>query len=75
MPKFTSIEKGKLLSERQFFTSGNNKNCVEIHYNPEAATLEYFQQHIAGAVGNMWRRQYEENMKANKEARHENVKI
>ena len=27
------------------------------------------------AVGNMWRTQYEENMKANKEARHENVKI
>ena len=30
------------------------KYSVQIHYNPEAATLEYFQQHIAWAVGNMW---------------------
>ena len=47
----------------------------KIHYNPEAATLEYFQQHIAQALWAICGRQYEENMKANKEARHENVKI
>ena len=53
MPKFPSIEKGK---PRQQYNSLPlaRKNSVQIHYNPEAATLEYFQQHIAGAVGNMW---------------------
>ena len=65
MPKFTSIESDKPLSATN---SRSNYN-----YNLEAATLEYFQQYIAGAVGNMWP-QYEENMKSNIR-RHGNKKI